>query len=79
MTVKEISAAQKRVLCTIKHLIDKHDIPPTYQEIANDLGITVNAVNQTCARLASRNYIKSSANKARSIRIINLPDGLCDV
>ena len=62
---------QKNCFNFIKKFQAKHNMSPTYQEVADFLGCSRQAVQDTLIQLASYNYIRLNENRAnRKIIII---------
>ncbi len=71
-----LTKRQKQALICIKEYIDEHGIPPSYDEIQQELGLKSKAsIYQLIKALEERGFIKRLRHKARSLEIIRLPSG----
>ena len=66
-----LTEKQLKLFKFIKSYISKKTIPPSYQEIAEAVGLkSKNSINVYINNLEERGWIKRIRGKARSIRII---------
>ena len=66
-----LTAKQQKCFKFIKNYIAKKTVPPSYQEIAEAVGLkSKNSINARVNQLEDRKWIKRLPGKARSIQII---------
>lgn len=68
---KPLTAAQEKMLLTIKHLRDQNGLFPTYGEIAEELGMADASVYDSVRILVKKGYLKRKhPRKSRSLEIV---------
>lgn len=68
---KPLTAAQEKMLQTIKHLRDQNGLFPTYGEIAKELGMADASVYDSVRILVKKGYLKRKhPRKSRSLEIV---------
>jgi len=71
-----LTKRQKQALLCIKDYIDEHGIPPSYDEIQQEMGLKSKAsIYQLINALEDRKFIKRLRHKARALEILRLPSG----
>ena len=76
--MEKLTAKQERVLKIIAEKIGKDGLAPTFQELADELGVaSKNAVSKHLAQLRHKGYIAMKANRPRTIQLLE-PKGLLD-
>mgnify|MGYP003139244691 CR=1 FL=1 len=66
-----LTAKQQKCFKFIKNYIAKKTVPPSYQEIAEAVGLkSKNSINKYISSLEERGWLKRIPGKARSIQII---------
>lgn len=71
-----LSPAERRTLRVIDRFTRARGIPPTYRELAEELGVTSSSTSRFAVDgLVSKGYIKREDNKARGLRIIDRDAG----
>jgi SOS-response transcriptional repressor LexA len=67
-----LTRSQKECLAFIEGYIKQHDCPPSYDEIAEGLGLkSKSGVHRLVHALAERGHIILSPNRARSIDLVS--------
>ena len=73
--IDTITDAQRRTLRTIEAFVRERTIPPTMQDLADDLGITPASVYGLIKQLERKGYVqRSGRKKARSLVVIRSAD-----
>jgi len=65
-----VTPREKEVLNFVHKYFDKHEFAPTYQEIANGVGIAQPYVSRLVQRLAERGLIAKTTRKSRSVKLL---------
>lgn len=71
MMKARLTAPQEETLACIKKLTDARGIAPTYQEIADELGISVNAVFERVRWIEKKGYVSQIPGASRSLRLVD--------
>lgn len=73
--MEKLTAKQERVLKIIAEKIGKDGLAPTFQELANELGVaSKNAVSKHLAQLRHKGYIAMKTNRPRTIQLLEPKD-----
>ena len=66
-----LTRKQKELLGFISHHLEQHDVPPSFDEMRNALGLaSKSGVHRLISGLEERGYIRRLANRARAIEIL---------
>ena len=71
-----MKAAQRLVLSSIRHYIKTNGYSPSVRDIASNLGVYPNAVQEQIKRLDADGYITRTAGVVRSIRLTELAESI---
>lgn len=74
--VLAMSSDKDRVLQVIIGLTAEHGYPPTYRELATELGISLSAVHRIVQTLRSEGAVRAQDGLARSLTVININLGI---
>jgi len=79
MTVRPLTAQQRRVLRFVQGFYQEQGFPPTFREIGDGVGLdNINAVRGHLSALEKKGYIRRTPEKARSIRIVGAPSAFSE-
>ena len=59
------------VLLAVGHLTHERGYPPTYREIAEELGLSVSAIHRIVAAMVKAGDLMADPHLARSIRVMS--------
>ncbi len=66
-----LTRKQKELLNYLSHHIEQHEVPPSFDEMRNALGLaSKSGVHRLVSGLEERGYIRRLANRARAIEIL---------
>lgn len=72
MTLTRLTPAERRTLRVIERFTADRGIPPTYRELARELGVTSSSTSRYAVDgLVSKGYINREDNTARGLRVVN--------
>lgn len=71
MKKARLTAPQEETLACIKKLTDARGMAPTYQEIADELGISVNAAFERIRWIEKKGYVSQIPGRSRSLRLVD--------
>ena len=78
--VEEITDPQRRTLQELRRFINRRGIPPTFQELADILGISPPSLRDQVSQLVRKGYVKRAARKARGLTVLrDATDELLDL
>ena len=73
--MEKLTEKQERVLKLIAKKMSKDGMPPTFQELANELGVaSKNAVSKHLTKLKEKGYIAMKFNQPRTIQLVEPKD-----
>jgi repressor LexA len=72
--VLQITEPQRRTLHAIEDYVRERGIPPTVQELADELGITPASAHDQIKQLERKGYLKREKRKARSLVVLRTAD-----
>lgn len=72
--VDEITDSQKRTLRAIKDHVARHQLPPTMQELAEQIGISSASAHEQVNQLVRKGYLRREQRKARGLVIVREPE-----
>jgi DNA-binding transcriptional regulator YhcF (GntR family) len=58
------------ILGSIRHLSEDHGVPPTYREIADDLGVQVSLVHRRLHQLREDGAVTFRDQLSRTVRVL---------
>ncbi len=67
--MSELTVRQTVVLKAIKKLLKKHGVPPTYNEVAVECGMSRNGAYEHIQAIAKKGYIEFSDLPTRNIKL----------
>ncbi len=71
-----LTKKQKDLLLFIHEKMSEDDIPPSFEEMKNALGLkSKSGIHRLISALVERGYIERLPHRARALQIIRLPDG----
>ncbi len=72
-----LTKKQKDLLMFIHERMSQDDIPPSFEEMKNALGLkSKSGIHRLISALVERGYIQRLPHRARALEIIRLPDGM---
>lgn len=71
-----LTQKQKQMLTTLIDHFDRHDVPPSFEELCHALDLkSKSGIHRLLTGLEERGYIRRLPNRARAIEILKYPDG----
>ena len=72
--VDEITDSQKRTLRAIRDHVARHQMPPTMQELSEQIGISSASAHEQVNQLVRKGYLRRERRKARGLVVVREPE-----
>lgn len=72
--VDEITDSQKRTLRAIRDHVARQQLPPTMQELAEQIGISSASAHEQVNQLVRKGYLRRERRKARGLVVVREPE-----